>query len=65
MNLLSYNEVTQKIEKSKNKRKHLLIGNGFSIAYDKNVFSYDALNEFVEKSQDDLLKLLKLRNPYG
>lgn len=61
MNLLTYNEVIQKIEKNKIKRKNLLIGNGFSIAYDKTIFSYDALNKFVEDSQDDLLnKLFKI-----
>lgn len=61
MDLLSYDEVTQKIKKSKNTRKNLLIGNGFSIAYDKTIFSYDALNKFIEDSQDDALnKLFKI-----
>ena len=58
MSLLTYNEVTKKIAESRNKRKHLLIGNGFSIAYDKNIFTYDALSKFVEDAQNDLLKKL-------
>lgn len=63
MNLLSYDEVTKQINQKKVKTKHLLIGNGFSISYDKNIFSYDALNTFIEDTQNDLVKkIFKLTN---
>ncbi|MEQ1807001.1 MAG: DUF4917 family protein [Burkholderiaceae bacterium] len=38
------------------KRKaHLLIGNGFSMAYDSSIFSYNALFDFVASLKDPLL----------
>ncbi len=63
MNLLSYDEVTKKIQQKRIKTKHLILGNGFSISYDKNIFSYDALNTFIEDTQSDLVrKIFKLTN---
>lgn len=44
--------------KSKRRRKHLLFGNGFSMAYDPNIFSYNALSNFIDKTNNDLLKKL-------
>jgi len=43
---------------SKNRIKHLLFGNGFSISYDPAIFSYNALSNFIETVDDDLLKQL-------
>jgi len=49
--------------KTKNRTKHLLLGNGFSISYDASIFSYNALNTFIENTDDDLLKeLFKIIN---
>lgn len=42
INILSFNEA---FEKSKSKNKHLLLGNGFSIACRQNIFRYDKLFE--------------------
>jgi len=41
-----------------NRSKHLLMGNGFSMAYDKDIFSYNALSTFIEDSDNELLKKL-------
>ena len=43
----TYQEVTSYL-KSKNRKKHLLLGNGFSMAYDHTFFSYNALNGFID-----------------
>lgn len=53
----TYNEVFEHLKKSKRK-KHLLLGNGFSMAYDHNIFSYNALYEFIEKLDNELLSKL-------
>lgn len=37
---------------------HLLMGNGFSISYDKEIFSYNALYDFIEKLEDPALSKL-------
>lgn len=42
---------------------HLLLGNGFSIAYDKEIFSYNALFKEMERGKNpDLVKLFKVTN---
>lgn len=53
----SYQEVVEYINK-KNRNKHLLLGNGFSIAYDYDIFSYNSLNRFIESIDNKLLKKL-------
>ena len=53
----SFDDVIKYLDKQKRER-HLLIGNGFSMAYDHEIFSYNALSKFIENSQDDLLKKL-------
>ena len=57
MELQSYPEVIAYIDKEK-RQKHLLLGNGFSMAYDAKIFSYNALKRFIEEIDDDLLKKL-------
>lgn len=57
MELKKYQEVISYL-KSKRRPKHLLLGNGFSISYDKDIFSYNALSDFVAKSKDPLLQKL-------
>lgn len=63
--LMTYDQVLQYLEK-KGRTKHILLGNGFSIAYDKDIFSYNALSNFIESSKNDLLqklfKTLKTKN---
>jgi hypothetical protein len=57
MKLKSYSEVIAHLNKN-NRQKHLLLGNGFSMAYDAEIFSYNALNRFIEEIDDDLLRKL-------
>ena len=61
-NLQSYEEVIKSL-KQKRRQKHLLMGNGFSMAYDPKIFSYNALYKFIEELDDDMLsKLFKVIN---
>jgi hypothetical protein len=55
--LPTYDQIVLKLKNSK-REKHLLLGNGFSMAYDSSIFSYNALSTFVEKSTDPFLKKL-------
>ena len=55
--LQTYQEVIKSLKK-KGRTKHLLLGNGFSMAYDAKIFSYNALSSFIENSEDELLKQL-------
>lgn len=65
MNIQSYEEVVKHL-KSQKRDKHLLIGNGFSMAYAPSIFSYNALSRFVEDSKNKLLgelfSVIKSRN---
>lgn len=53
----SYEEVVGYLKKS-NRKKHLLMGNGFSIAYDHKIFSYNALYDFLTELNDPVLSKL-------
>lgn len=55
--LPNYQQVLDSL-KAKNRKKHLLFGNGFSIAYDPKIFSYNALSKFIDEIDNDLLKKL-------
>jgi len=55
--LPTYSQVLEYLETEKRK-KHLLLGNGFSIAYDSKIFSYNALSEFIETTGDVLVTKL-------
>jgi hypothetical protein len=57
MSLITYQEVIDHLRKV-NRTKHLLLGNGFSMSYDRNIFSYNALSDFVAKTKDKLLQKL-------
>lgn len=60
--LPTYQQVIESL-KVKKRQKHLLFGNGFSIAYDPNIFSYNALSKFIDDLDNDLLrKLFKVIN---
>ncbi|MCD8438366.1 DUF4917 family protein [Tenacibaculum dicentrarchi] len=55
--LQSYEDVIKYLS-SKKRPKHLLLGNGFSMAYDSKIFSYNALSSFIDNTGNDLLKTL-------
>lgn len=53
--LKSYREVVDHF-KQQRRKINLLLGNGFSIAYDKDIFSYNALSRFINNSDDETIK---------
>lgn len=55
--LPDYKSVIDKLNKRKYP-KHLIMGNGFSMAYDHKIFSYNALYDFIEKLEDPTLSKL-------
>jgi Domain of unknown function (DUF4917) len=61
----SYAEVLTSL-KEKNRKIHLLLGNGFSMAYDSNIFSYNALYNFIaslnDKELQELFETIKTKN---
>lgn len=60
--LQSYQEVIEYLDK-KGRQRHLLLGNGFSMAYDDEIFSYNALSTFIDEIGDELLvKLFNVVN---
>lgn len=50
----------------KRRKAHLLLGNGFSVAYDSSIFSYNALFNFVATLEDpilaEVLEAMKTKN---
>ncbi len=62
MKLETYDEVMTSLTKKK-RQAHLLLGNGFSMAYDSKIFSYNALHRFIENLDNELLsKLFEIVN---
>jgi len=57
MEIKTYETVIDYLNKQK-RQKHLLLGNGFSMSYDKGIFSYNALSEFLKNTQNSLLNKL-------
>ena len=53
----TYAEMAEALAK-KQRKVHLLLGNGFSVAYDRNIFSYNALYDFVSALGDPALSKL-------
>src|SRR5688572_29679665 len=64
--LESFDDVLASIRKNSKRPFHLLIGNGFSVAYDPAIFSYNALHDFVAKLNDDdlstIIEVIETRN---
>jgi len=59
MKLETFNDVLISIKQNPGRKFHLLLGNGFSIAYDSTIFSYNALHDFIKNMNDkDLSKIL-------
>ncbi|MBU3011121.1 DUF4917 family protein [Polaribacter vadi] len=60
--LPSYKDVCEYLKKKK-RTKHLLLGNGFSMSYDSEIFSYNALYSFIENLDNEVLtKLFNIIN---
>lgn len=57
MEIKSYEHIIDHLNKEK-RQKHLLLGNGFSMSYDKEIFSYNALSNFLNKTKNPLLNKL-------
>jgi len=57
MKLESFDTIIKSLDKKKRK-KHLLLGNGFSMAYDSKIFSYNTLSRFVDDVENVMLKRL-------
>ena len=57
--LQTYQGIVESLKK-KGRTKHLLLGNGFSMAYDAKIFSYNALSSFIENYCCPM-KLFKLK----
>lgn len=55
--LLTYDEAIKSLN-DKKRQKHLLLGNGFSMSYDSDIFSYNALSKFLENLDDNILQKL-------
>jgi len=55
MQLETFEDVNASITKNSGRPFHLLLGNGFSMAFDPSIFSYNALYDFVASLNDDLL----------
>jgi len=57
----NFKDVLTSIQKNNGRNFHLLLGNGFSMAYDKDIFSYNALHDFITKLDDEnLSKILSV-----
>src|SRR5574343_524536 len=57
MDLMTFDEVVTSLRK-KRRTMSLLMGTGFSMAYDKEIFSYNALYNFLQSLEDELLTKL-------
>lgn len=55
--LAHYNTILPYLKKN-GRTPHLLIGNGFSMAYDHKIFSYNALYNFIDSLEDNFLSKL-------
>ena len=57
MTLMTFTEVVTSL-KEKKRPMSLLMGNGFSMSYDRDIFSYNALYDFLVSQEDELLNKL-------
>lgn len=57
MDLMSYDKMMEYL-KSEKRTTSLLLGNGFSMAYDESIFSYNALSRYIENINNELLLTL-------
>lgn len=65
MEVENYHDCLRELQK-KRRNLNLLMGNGFSMAYDDKIFSYNALQEFIQQLSDPILvglfKVVKSKN---
>lgn len=52
MNVETFDDVLASIKLNPQRQFHLLLGNGFSMAYDRDIFSYDALQKAISDDKD-------------
>ena len=57
MELMKFDELINYLIKKK-RTFSLLMGNGFSMAYDSEIFSYNALSRFLSSRDDPLINKL-------
>ncbi|PEN05046.1 hypothetical protein CRI93_14120, partial [Longimonas halophila] len=66
MKLETFDDVRKSIDKNSDREFQLLLGNGFSMAYDSDIFSYNALHDFVTALDDEdlttIFSVVKTRN---
>lgn len=66
MKLETFDDVLSSIRKNSSREFNILLGNGFSMSYDDEIFSYNALHDFVTKIKDKdlstILNVLETRN---
>jgi hypothetical protein len=66
MKLETFDDVLASIKRNPKREFHLLLGNGFSVAYDPTIFSYNALHEFStnlkDKDLSTILGVIETRN---
>lgn len=66
MGLETFDDVLASVKNNQGRKFHLLLGNGFSMAYDPTIFSYNALHDFITKLEDDdlstILGVIETRN---
>jgi hypothetical protein len=61
MKLENFNDVVSSIQRNSGREFHLLLGNGFSMAYDREIFSYNALHDFITNLENqDLSTILEV-----
>jgi hypothetical protein len=59
--LEKFSDVQKSIADNPTRKFHLLLGNGFSMAFDPKIFSYNALHNFITKIKDhDLTTILNV-----
>ncbi len=66
MKLETFDEVLNSIDGNHDREFHLLLGNGFSMAYDPEIFSYNALHNFItdlkDKDLSTILDVIETKN---
>ena len=58
MKFETFQDVLASIQKNNKRPFHLLLGNGFSMAYDLAIFSYNALHDFIQNAHDPDLETI-------
>jgi len=66
MKLETFDDMLASIKQNPGRQFNLLLGNGFSVAYDPSIFSYNALHDFVGKLKNKdlstILGVIETRN---